>query len=81
MSKNQKEDLDICEGYLRQPHSTLPVLYLQYPDGTRKGLCQVCSTRWLLSDEPWPPEEIRINTEKQPNKDKTPCLASSETLT
>ena len=36
-------------------------LYLVHPDGKREPLCQVCATRWLLSDEPWPPEEESKN--------------------
>jgi len=31
-----------------------PVLYRLKPDGTTEPLCQVCATRWLLSEEGWP---------------------------
>jgi len=44
-----------CAGYLRKPHKAPIVLELQHPDGTKEGLCHICATRWLLSDEEWPP--------------------------
>jgi len=66
-----KEAEETCSGYLRKAHNAPPVLYLLYPDGTKHGLCRVCATRWLLSDEEWPPEN------KQ-NEDKTSTLTTTE---
>jgi hypothetical protein len=50
----QDDENTTCAGYLREPHNATPVLYLVSPNGTKKGLCQVCATRWLLSDEGFP---------------------------
>ena len=72
MREEQKEDL--CDGYLKPPHSGLPVVYLVLPDGRREGLCQVCATRWLLSDEEWPPKNPK-------HEAKQPSLASNEIST
>ena len=69
---------NVCAGYLRQPHPALTTLEFQYPDGHKTGLCRVCATRWLLSDEEFPPEEIRTTPKSE---DKTPPLTTSESVT
>jgi len=56
-STPESPDEKTCAGYLRQPHNAEPVLYLMYPDGRKEGLCRVCSTRWLLSEEEFPPNK------------------------
>jgi len=68
---------EVCAGYLREPHNAPPTLYLQLPDGTRKGLCRICATRWLLSDEEFGPPLSKTENKTWPEdtqpEDKTPA--------
>jgi len=57
-----------CAGYLRLPHNAEPVLFLQYPDGTKEGLCRVCATRFLLSDDEFPPKEEKTAKDTSTSK-------------
>jgi len=57
-----------CTGYLREPHNTQPVLFFQHPDGTKKGLCQICATRFLLSDDEFPPKEEKTAKDTSTSK-------------
>jgi hypothetical protein len=52
---------EICVGYQREPHQARIVAEREHPDGTREKLCQVCYSRWQLSDEEWPPaKDLRL---------------------
>lgn len=53
LPNTQKEE-NLCAGYERAPHIAIITLYRQNPDGTKNGLCKVCATRFLLSDDEWP---------------------------
>jgi hypothetical protein len=67
--KSEKEDSEkSCAGYLREPHNAPPVLFLQYPDGTKQGLCRVCATRFLLSDDEFPPKEEKTAKDTSTSK-------------
>lgn len=45
----------------------LPIkLARQRPDGTQEPLCQTCATRWLLSDEEFPPKKSGGSKTKTP---------------
>jgi hypothetical protein len=50
---------EICTGYQREPHPAKIVAEREYPDSTREKLCEVCYTRWQLSDEEWPPKSSK----------------------
>ena len=45
---------DTCDGYQREPHQAKIVVELLRPDNTKIHYCDVCYTRWQLSDEEFP---------------------------
>jgi hypothetical protein len=63
---------EICAGYQREPHQAQIVAEREYADGTRDKLCAVCYTRWQLSEEEWPPKDIKI----MPSETKQPPLSN-----
>jgi hypothetical protein len=46
---------DVCAGFGRPSHHGFVVLFRQYRDGHRDGLCEKCSNKFNASDEEWPP--------------------------
>jgi len=55
MTESNSNTNNLCAGYQRKPHTAQLVLFRQYPDGHKDGLCQICANRWHLSEEEWPP--------------------------
>lgn len=63
----------VCCGYLRASHEAKIILYRMCQDGKIEGLCEVCSTRWLLSDDEWGPPEKPEENKPWP-EDKKPQI-------
>jgi hypothetical protein len=76
--QDQTTTQEQCAGYQREPHVAQIVIYREFPDGTREGLCQVCATRWQLSDEEWPPKKSENETEDNPVRLPTPPLTDNK---